>query len=360
MRQPPPPLSIDPRMAAFHPGRDSRGRGWGPSRDFGLGRRMDRGRPMQGLGVRKQLQKTKSIPRAKSSLPAPTAEKKSPVENQEQVEGGPGWCSVCQINCFRAETLNKHLAGKRHKRQLEKLNGEPEEANKDGEEAHCELEEANNEGEEVHCEPEKAINEGEEAHDEPEAVKELDGEDQVMNEKEDEKEKEDENEKEDAIDVDEVAKTVANIEGIEVPNEGKEIEQVEAAVTVKVAAPGAGKKRVIRDKDGGVSTKKRQKAAVLSDAQNVPVAGTGENEGKIVDNEKSRKGEKVADAVEVCQLCNVTCNSKAILETHLKGKKHAARLKKATSIPDLKGVVGEGTGVTAAVDLANGIAGQSA
>lgn len=175
--------------------------------------------------------------------------------------------------------------------------------------------------EEVHCEPKKANNKGEEAHDESETLKELDGEDQVMNEKEAMKEKED------TIDVDEVAKTVVNIKGIEAPNKGKEIEQVEAVVRVKVVAPRAGKKQVIH-KYGGVATKKCLKAARLSDAQNAIVAAVEENEGKLVDNEKFKKVEKVADVVEVHQLCNVTCNSKATLETHLKGRNMMLALKK--------------------------------
>eukprot|EP00249_Psilotum_nudum_P016671 c25937_g2_i1 orf=978-2201(-) len=37
-----------------------------------------------------------------------------------QTETAPGWCSLCQIECNTAEILKVHLAGKRHKKQLEK------------------------------------------------------------------------------------------------------------------------------------------------------------------------------------------------------------------------------------------------
>eukprot|EP00246_Nothoceros_aenigmaticus_P015725 TRINITY_DN674_c0_g1_i2.p1 TRINITY_DN674_c0_g1~~TRINITY_DN674_c0_g1_i2.p1 ORF type:complete len:500 (-),score=81.68 TRINITY_DN674_c0_g1_i2:373-1716(-) len=44
--------------------------------------------------------------------------------------GGPGWCCLCQVECNTEEMLEQHVAGKRHKRHLQKLDGDPEGAKK--------------------------------------------------------------------------------------------------------------------------------------------------------------------------------------------------------------------------------------
>lgn len=47
------------------------------------------------------------------------ADKKSSADKQNADEAPPGWCSVCKIDCLKADSLKKHVAGKRHKKQME-------------------------------------------------------------------------------------------------------------------------------------------------------------------------------------------------------------------------------------------------
>lgn len=303
MRQPPPPFGADSRIPGFHAGRDprtGRERGWRPHRDAGTGRERDRA--MERPGVRKQVHTSKPVPQLKAPLPAGALDEKSSAGKQSATEEGPGWCSMCKINCYTAETLRKHLAGKRHKRQLEEVNVEGEE------------------------------------------TKRLEGEDQGMNK------------------ADEEATRPVKEEANEAAKEGEGSEQVDAAATFKESTTVPSKKRANSDKEGALPNRKCRKSAVPAHAQNVTVVNTEEKEDKTAEDENSWKTEKASDALEVCELCNVTCTSKSMLESHFKGKKHAGRLKKAInkSSVDME-VVKEGGGlVNSTGDLANGNAGQFA
>lgn len=40
---------------------------------------------------------------------------------------GPGWCSLCELECSTVDMLQQHRQGKRHKRHLQKLEAYPDE-----------------------------------------------------------------------------------------------------------------------------------------------------------------------------------------------------------------------------------------
>lgn len=146
---------------------------------------------------------------------------------------------MCQIDCVRARTLKKHLTGKRHKGELEKLKGETEE------------------------------------------TKKLEGEDHVMNGIES------------ADNADEATKEEVNEE---VKEKGKS-EQVEAAGVVKGVTPVAVKKRANLVQDGARATRKRRKSTSLPDAQDATVAE--ENEGAVDDGkEPAAEESKLTDAAK--------------------------------------------------------------
>lgn len=439
--QPPPPFIGDPRMLGFHPGiRDpipGRQRAWGPSPDF------HRRRPRQRPKVKKQAQKKLAL------IPGSAAA--DTVQKEDLADGGSGWCSVCQINCYNAETLKKHLAGKRHKRQMEsekeveKVKSGGEEVTKADQEDQV-MTEAENVGtvtegfSNVETSAEKITDKGVleaaemtvdagvskvaevivdagvceaaettvdarvseaaemskavgvsetagmtvDAGVSERAVMTADAEvskttvvtvsetvvkkDEIGVSETDEMTVDAELSetavvtvsetvvKEDDIGVGETAKIMANAivsEAAEKTDAGatkavetadlvarklveklvqvdpteaaeKKSEQVAAADTPLDGTPLAGKKRGAQEGGDTTTASKRLRKPASSPgaAQNTAA------EGAKVRNEAFR---------EVCELCHVTCTSKAMLENHLKTKKHAANLKKSTGSPSVRG-----------------------
>ncbi|KAI5056400.1 hypothetical protein GOP47_0028218 [Adiantum capillus-veneris] len=132
---PPPPFMGDARMPVFHPGRRDLRNGWGPG-DFErhtFDRSRDRVRPSQRIKAKKQAEKTdKPAPRAKSP-----SKSEAVADKRHKGEGGPGWCTLCKIDCCNSDSLKKHLVGKRHKKQIESQTqvdkaGDTEEAKEEG------------------------------------------------------------------------------------------------------------------------------------------------------------------------------------------------------------------------------------
>ncbi|MCO5547676.1 hypothetical protein L7F22_001127 [Adiantum nelumboides] len=144
LHHPPPPFMGDPRMRGFPPGRRDPRSGWGPG-DFeqhAFDRSRDRVGPslVKRMKAKKPAQRTdKPVAQAKSlSNSVGAADKKSSADKRNTVDGGPGWCALCKIDCCNADSLKKHLIGKRHKKQLEsqshahKAGDKTEEAKEEG------------------------------------------------------------------------------------------------------------------------------------------------------------------------------------------------------------------------------------
>lgn len=60
----------------------------------------------------------------------------------------------------------------------------------------------------------------------------------------------------------------------------------------------------------------------------------GENDHPEENMDKKKKKDKVAKEREayVCSVCSVTCDHPTVFETHLMGKKHAAKVKKHAEV----------------------------
>lgn len=73
-------------------------------------------------------------PPLSTELPASKPPSSSGKAKRKQASGlgpgGPGWCSLCQVECNTEEMLEQHVAGKRHKRHLQKMEGDQEGAKK--------------------------------------------------------------------------------------------------------------------------------------------------------------------------------------------------------------------------------------
>ena len=60
-----------------------------------------------------------------SSLPNNKVKKKFQAHTGP---GGVGWCGLCEVECNTADMLQQHLAGKRHRKHVQKLDTDKEEA----------------------------------------------------------------------------------------------------------------------------------------------------------------------------------------------------------------------------------------
>lgn len=74
----------------------------------------------------------------RNKQPAPAAKQNGPTGHDKKRKfpnalgpGGPGWCTLCELECSTAEMLQQHRHGKRHKRHLQslELEGGKEKAN---------------------------------------------------------------------------------------------------------------------------------------------------------------------------------------------------------------------------------------
>lgn len=81
-------------------------------------------------------------PQARQS-PLPNNKVKKKLQPQTG-PGGAGWCGLCEVECNTADMLQQHLAGKRHRKHVQKLDTDKEEAagtingSKSNAEEHCE------------------------------------------------------------------------------------------------------------------------------------------------------------------------------------------------------------------------------
>lgn len=184
--------------------------------------------------------------------------------------GGPGWCSVCQVDCNTKDILEQHYGGKKHKKQLEKR------------EANLTVQKKSDE-----------IN-----------MKQLASGNQESNLKEDDK-------------------NVTQIPSVNGLMENKENQngtfgnKLEADQHQDMTENSQHPNKI--EKSGGEvsdsNTGKRKLKAKATD-------DIGTKRQRLLD-----AGTAVAE-VKVCTLCNAVCNSQIVFDSHLAGKKHVAQVKK--------------------------------
>lgn len=185
------------------------------------------------------------------------------------------WCELCRVDCTSLEILEQHKNGKRHKKNLQRIE---------------ELKNANVTGTEISNEPVDESNfhpeESDDAEGEEKQVKELPGE-AIANENEIESEQ----------------KNV--VEQTEKPAEEHSESQAGNPRMEHSDNWRRGTKRRMRGGRGG-------KRAKMFEAQRRPIEPP---KPKVV-------------IPLICDLCNVKCDTQEVFDRHLSGKKHIAKLKR--------------------------------
>ncbi|KAH9331628.1 hypothetical protein KI387_003736 [Taxus chinensis] len=229
-----------------------------------------------GTAKRKMASQFKRIPASratnKNSIMQPPKHREPVVTGP----GGPGWCSVCEIECNSREVLESHYLGRKHKRRLEK-NQELLAFQKKANERHTQQLGPGN------------------------------TEDNLKRNKE---------------------KDTQTLLGNSLINTKK---NQNALPDIKLQAhqqPAVTEKVKNLDKNqnqGGVAEAKASDSNLGKRKQKTKAAADN------IDTKRQRlldAGTAITE-LKVCTLCNAVCNSQVVFDSHLAGKKHAAQVKKS-------------------------------
>ncbi|GLJ18600.1 hypothetical protein SUGI_0331260 [Cryptomeria japonica] len=252
-----------------------------------------------GIFKKKMASQFKHIPAFKKK-----SSKMGPPKHPQPVvsgPGGPGWCSVCEIECNSGEVLETHCLGRKHRRRLEKKE-ELLAFQKKVNENHMQQPGTGN------IEENLKIDDKNNMHTPLGSIQ-----------------------------------TNAKKKQNDLSDIKSQADQ-QQMVTVKIEHP---------DKNQNQEGEADAKASNSNQGKRKQKAKAADN----LDTKRQRlldAGTLISD-LKVCTLCNAVCNSQIVFESHLAGKKHTAQVKKleeeANAVSQGNKVVEEANAVTAGNEI---------
>ncbi|XP_043726289.1 zinc finger matrin-type protein 3-like isoform X2 [Telopea speciosissima] len=109
----------------------------------------------------------------------------------------------------------------------------------------------------------------------------------------------------------------------------KNLEKLEESKT-SASAPAAGKDPMIGPKENPAADK--GKTVDVQQSKKKGASSLGPGEDLETKRRKLMEGGAAADAVRVCPVCNVVCNSQTVFNYHLAGQKHINMVKKQAAL----------------------------
>lgn len=194
------------------------------------------------------------------------------------------WCELCKIVCNNQVNLNSHKLGKKHKKNLKKLEESKSVVNVAAEPTATvvfEVEDATTV---------KEMPSGESSQAEPAAT------------------------------------VVAEVEDTTTVKEmpSGESAQAEPAATVVLEVEDSTTVKEIPSGESAQGKKARRKSKHEEDLE--------------TKRQKLMKGGTAVDSLRACIICNVVCNSETVFQMHLAGQKHAAKVNKLTVVIGIRGI----------------------